>query len=85
MEGGGGTVPAEVREMLDEHSMTKTDGPKKRGQLNMSPLSEEGGEVGGVRGWHLLHALKQDVKHEEGPAGRLVHFSHTNDNNNKKP
>lgn len=42
-----GTVPAEVREMLDEHSMTKTDGPKKRGQLNMSPLSEEGGEVGG--------------------------------------
>lgn len=47
LEGGSGTVPAEVREMLDEHSMTKTDGPKKRGQLNMSPLSEEGGEAGG--------------------------------------
>lgn len=45
LEGGSGTVPAEVREMLDGHSMTKTDGPKKQGQLNMSPLSEEGAKV----------------------------------------
>lgn len=49
------SVSADVREMLDRHSTTKTDGLKKREQLNMSP-SPGGGAL------HLLHAWQKEAK-----------------------
>lgn len=84
---GGGAVGLSRQKW--EKCWTNIPWPKqmvlKNGASWTWALSVRRGVRWGVRGWHLLHALKQDVKHEEGPAGRLVQFSHTNNNNNKKP